>query len=156
MLVGVVHVVMVLPFVVLANALGGEELIIPSQPSVVALLGLSAVIAMLVNLLWLLILMGGSPVVLSAAMGLSIPSTLLLDHVIHGASEYSGAQKLGCVLILAAFVVLTETHQVVLTFVGRGNTSGSPLPASVSGSSKSRNLLTSLFLGKRGSSAAGE
>jgi len=107
-LVGVsaVHLVFITPLLGLAHLTGFETAVLPQVGRNLAGVLLTAVIAFFVNGLWILVLMLGSPVVLSCAFGLAIPLSLGFDMCFHHV-QINFEQVLGHLMVIGAFALLT-------------------------------------------------
>jgi len=101
MWVSIFHIVAILPLVLLADYVGVEKLSFPVGG--IARLGVaaSAVIASTVNALYLCIVMWGTPMLLPCASAFSLPLTVFLDVLLHGARP-SGAELLGHAMVVIA------------------------------------------------------
>lgn len=104
-LVGVAHVVLVLPLVALASALGWEPMELPNSRALAVGTVASSAIAFTVNALNLCIVMWGSPMSLPCSSALSVPLCMLLDLVLHGAWP-TRAETLGATLVLCSVALV--------------------------------------------------
>ncbi|CAE7582215.1 Scn10a [Symbiodinium sp. KB8] len=77
------HLLIILPLVLAAHAAGIEQLQVPHGLFALAGTAVSALIASTVNVLYLCIVMWGSPMLLPSTSALSVPLTVVLDIVIH-------------------------------------------------------------------------
>jgi len=82
--VSIWHVLVVLPFILLADLVGLEKLEFPRSALTVAGTATTALMASTVNALWLLIPIWGTPMMLSCASALSVPCMVFLDALLHG------------------------------------------------------------------------
>lgn len=107
--VGVWHVLVLLPLVVLASAAGLEQLELPSGFLSVTGTLISAALASAVNILYLCIALWGTPMLLPCASGLSVPVTVVLDGVLHG-SVPGAPEALGHVVVMLSVVLILNLH----------------------------------------------
>jgi len=97
--VSIFHLLVMLPLVLLADIAGVEKLEIPHGMNAAVGVAMSAAIASTVNALYLCIVMWGSPMLLPCASVFSLPLTVSLDVVLHGAKP-SGTELLGHALVV--------------------------------------------------------
>ncbi|CAK9050815.1 unnamed protein product [Durusdinium trenchii] len=103
------HLLLGFPLVFLAHLCGIEHLQWPSSWSLWLGTGFSALVAAVVNALYLCIVMWGSPMLLPSTSALSVPLTVFLDMALHEAQP-ERAELLGQLLVLISVVLIMRLH----------------------------------------------
>merc|ERR1711918_115538 len=93
--------------VLLVDLLGLEVLELPQGPQSIAGTAISAIFASTVNVLNLVVIMLGSPMLLPCAYLLSVPLTDVLDALLHGVVA-SGVEVTGHVLLVLSVVLILD------------------------------------------------
>jgi drug/metabolite transporter (DMT)-like permease len=111
--VSVWHVLVILPMAILASVLGIETLVLPSGKAALAGTLTSSALASTVNALYLCIVMWGSPMLLPCASALSVPLTVALDAVFHGARP-TPIECTGNLMVFISVVLIMELYSPAL------------------------------------------
>ncbi|CAJ1407279.1 unnamed protein product [Effrenium voratum] len=106
------HLLVILPGVCLAHLAGLENLQLPHGRAALGTL-VSALLASAVNVLYLCIVMWGSPMLLPGTSALSVPLTVFLDLALHQ-KQPELQELLGQLLVLVSVVLIMQLHKVVL------------------------------------------
>lgn len=99
-----------LPLVFLASAVGLETLELPHGQYAWAGTIVSAIIASIVNALYLCIVMWGSPMLLPCSTALSVPLMVGLDALLHGVFP-STIEVVGQAMVVASVVLIMQVQQ---------------------------------------------
>lgn len=110
--VSIWHVLVILPLVWAADVLGYERLQWPSGQLVLLGTICSALVAFTVNALYLCIVMWGSPMLLPSTSALSVPFTVLLDIMLHGAQPDTH-ELFGQMLVLLSVVLIMQQRNIL-------------------------------------------
>ena len=105
--VSIWHLLVILPLVWAADVLGFERLQWPSGTLVLLGTFCSALVAFAVNALYLCIVMWGSPMLLPSTSALSVPFTVFLDMLLHGAQPHLH-ELFGQLLVLLSVVLIMQ------------------------------------------------
>ncbi|OLP88941.1 Sodium channel protein type 10 subunit alpha [Symbiodinium microadriaticum] len=104
------HLLIILPLVLAAHAAGIEQLQVPHGLFALAGTAVSALIASTVNVLYLCIVMWGSPMLLPSTSALSVPLTVVLDIVIHN-ERPEHREMVGQGLVLLSVVLIMQLYK---------------------------------------------
>ncbi|CAE7726321.1 Scn10a, partial [Symbiodinium pilosum] len=107
------HLLIVLPMVLAAHSAGIEQLQLPHGLLALIGTGVSALIASTVNVLYLCIVMWGSPMLLPSTSALSVPLTVVLDIVLHN-QRPENLELMGQGMVLLSVVLIMQLYKVVL------------------------------------------
>eukprot|EP00929_Paragymnodinium_shiwhaense_P095101 TRINITY_DN56069_c0_g2_i1.p1 TRINITY_DN56069_c0_g2~~TRINITY_DN56069_c0_g2_i1.p1 ORF type:complete len:412 (+),score=91.22 TRINITY_DN56069_c0_g2_i1:189-1424(+) len=101
-----------LPLIFLAHAVGFETMQLPRAAIAVAGTLVSAMIASVVNILYLCIIMWGSPMMLPCASAFSVPMTVLFDFLIHGVRPRS-LECVGHVMVALSVLLIVQVNPTI-------------------------------------------
>eukprot|EP00933_Yihiella_yeosuensis_P018489 TRINITY_DN15159_c1_g2_i1.p1 TRINITY_DN15159_c1_g2~~TRINITY_DN15159_c1_g2_i1.p1 ORF type:complete len:373 (+),score=31.18 TRINITY_DN15159_c1_g2_i1:105-1223(+) len=111
--VGVWHVTVILPLVVMADVFGVEKLEFPTGSRAIIATFASAGIASAVNALYLCIVLWGTPMMLPSVSALSVPLTVLLDFILHQRRP-ARSEFIGQCMLLMSVVLIMQLHTTVM------------------------------------------
>jgi len=124
--VAVMHFVVILPIISLAHATGFEKFQLPRGEAAILGTILTAIVAFIVNGLYLCIVMWGSPMLLPCASALSVPMSVFLDAALHGLKPGS-VEMAGHCLVVCSVVLIMDVWPTDSNKAGSKSKKGSEL-----------------------------
>ena len=103
-------------FILFLFWLGFLDLQPPSTLNAWCVVCLTAILAMTVNVMQSIVVIRSSPLILSCAYALLLPTTRGADLILHGTGWQSGFQVAGDILVISGFVLLSGISEKAFRF----------------------------------------